>query len=46
LGDRPASEAIVEANGKNAVDISNLAVAAVDAALRHHFVGQRFTVGY
>jgi hypothetical protein len=41
-----ASGAITDANGKSAIDIADLAVAAVDEAEKHHFVGQRFTVGY
>jgi len=38
--------AVTDANGKSAIDIADLAVAAVDEAEKHHFVGQRFTVGY
>lgn len=40
------SGAVTDANGKSAIDIADLAVAAVDEAEKHHFVGQRFTVGY
>ena len=38
--------AVTDANGKNSIDIADLAVAAVDEAEKHRFVGQRFTVGY
>lgn len=37
---------VTDANGKSVVDIADLAVAAVDEAEKHRFVGQRFTVGY
>jgi len=40
------SGAVTDANGKSAIDIADLAVAAVDEAEKHRFVGQRFTVGY
>lgn len=40
------SGAVTDANGKSAIDIGDLAVAAVDEAEKHRFVGQRFTVGY
>jgi uncharacterized protein len=38
--------AVTDASGKSAIDIADLAVAAVDEAEKHRFVGQRFTVGY
>jgi len=38
--------AVKDANGKSSVNIADLAVAAVDEAEKHRFVGQRFTVGY
>jgi putative NADH-flavin reductase len=37
---------VKDANGKSSVNIADLAVAAVDEAEKHQFVGQRFTVGY
>jgi putative NADH-flavin reductase len=37
---------VTDANGKSSIDIGDLAVAAVDEAEKHRFVGQRFTVGY
>jgi putative NADH-flavin reductase len=40
------SGAVTDANGKSAIDIADLAVAAVDEAEKHRFVGQRFTAGY
>lgn len=40
------SAAVKDANGKSSVNIADLAVAAVDEAEKHRFVGQRFTVGY
>lgn len=40
------STAVTDANGKSAIDIGDLAVAAVDEAEKPRFVGQRFTVGY
>lgn len=44
---RTSTEApVLDANGKNAIDIADLAVAAVDEAEQHRFVGKRFTVGY
>ena len=38
--------AVKDANGKSSVNIADLAVAAVDEAEKHQFLGQRFTVGY
>lgn len=41
-----ASVLVQDASGKSQVNIADLAVAAVDEAHNHRFVGQRFTVGY
>lgn len=35
-----------DANGRNAINVADLAVAAVDEAEHPRFVGERFTVGY
>ncbi|HEX4024093.1 MAG TPA: NAD(P)H-binding protein [Steroidobacteraceae bacterium] len=44
---RTSTSALVEdANGKNVVNIADLAVAAVDEAEQQRFVGKRFTIGY
>lgn len=37
---------VKDANGKSELNIADLAVAAVDEAHQHRFVGKRFTVGY
>lgn len=44
---RTSTSALVQdASGRNVVNIADLAVAAVDEAEQHRFVGQRFTIGY
>ncbi|MFT3907543.1 MAG: NAD(P)H-binding protein [Steroidobacteraceae bacterium] len=44
---RTATDSFVTgADGKSAIDIGDLAVAAIDEVEKPHFVGQRFTVGY
>jgi uncharacterized protein len=40
------TELVRDAHGRNAINIADLAVAAVDEAEHPHFIGQRFTVGY
>jgi putative NADH-flavin reductase len=40
------NEFVRDANGHSAVNIADLAVAAVDEAEHPRFIGQRFTVGY
>jgi len=40
------TELVRDAHGQSAIDIADLAVAAVDEAERPRFVGKRFTVGY
>lgn len=37
---------VLDAQGKSAINIADLAVAAVDEAEHPHFIGKRFTVGY
>jgi uncharacterized protein len=37
---------VQDASGKSELNIADLAVAAVDEAHKHRFVGKRFTVGY
>jgi len=41
-----SSSLVKDASGKNAVNIADLAVAAVDEAEQHRFVRKRFTIGY
>lgn len=44
---RVSTTALVrDARGQSAINIADLAVAAVDEAEHPHFIGQRFTVGY
>ncbi|MGH8144232.1 MAG: NAD(P)-dependent oxidoreductase [Steroidobacteraceae bacterium] len=44
---RVSTTALVrDAQGHNAINIADLAVAAVDEAEHPHFIGKRFTVGY
>jgi hypothetical protein len=44
---RVSTTALVrDSHGDSAIDIADLAVAAVDEAEHPHFIGQRFTVGY
>lgn len=40
------TELVRDAHGRNAIDIADLAVAAVDEAEHPRFIGKRFTVGY
>jgi putative NADH-flavin reductase len=40
------SEPVKDAAGKSAINVADLAVAAVDEAEQPHFIGKRFTVGY
>ncbi len=40
------TQLVRDAQGHNAINIADLAVAAVDEAEHPHFVGKRFTVGY
>jgi putative NADH-flavin reductase len=40
------TELVSDAQGQSAIDVADLAVAAVDEAEHPQFVGQRFTVGY
>ena len=40
------TELVRDAAGQNAIDIADLAVAAVDEAEHPRFIGRRFTVGY
>lgn len=40
------TEFVRDAQGRNAIDIADLAVAAVDEAEHPRFIGKRFTVGY
>jgi putative NADH-flavin reductase len=37
---------VTDAEGHSALNVADLAVAAVDEAERPRFIGQRFTVGY
>ena len=40
------TELVSDANGQSAIDVADLAVAAVDEAEHPRFIGKRFTVGY
>jgi uncharacterized protein len=40
------TELVRDANGHNAINVADLAVAAVDEAEHPRFIGKRFTVGY
>ena len=40
------TELVTDAQGKSALDVADVAVAAVDEAENPHFIGKRFTVGY
>lgn len=40
------SELVKDANGQSAINVADLAVAAVDEAEHPQFIGKRFTVGY
>ena len=40
------TELVTDAQGQSAIDVADLAVAAVDEAEHPQFVGKRFTVGY
>lgn len=40
------TELVRDANGRNAINVADLAVAAVDEAEHPRFIGKRFTVGY
>ncbi|HEX2760466.1 MAG TPA: NAD(P)H-binding protein [Rhizomicrobium sp.] len=40
------TELVKDAQGKSAINVADLAVAAVDEAEHPRFIGQRFTVGY
>jgi len=40
------TDLVADAQGQSAIDVADLAVAAVDEAEHPRFVGQRFTVGY
>jgi uncharacterized protein len=40
------TELVQDADGHNAIDVADLAVAAVDEAEHPRFIGKRFTVGY
>ena len=40
------TELVKDDTGQNAINVADLAVAAVDEAEKPHFIGKRFTVGY